>query len=666
MSKVLLTVSIFLASFILLASKGENEDPVLMQVHDRVITRSEFEVVYRKNNLDVNVADPKSVEEYLELYVDFNLKVVEAMSLGMDTNPDFLDELQGYREQLSKPYFHDPNVDEHIIEEAYERLQYDLRVSHILVSLDRNPSAADTVEAYNKAMEIRSQILSGKSFEEMAQTHSDDPTATDTPATEERPFRKGNAGDLGYFTALNMVYPFETAAYNADLGELSMPVRSDFGYHIIKVTDRLPAMGLGRVAHIMVTIPPESTNAELEAYEQKIQSIYEKVLDGEDFSTLAKEYSDDLKSAENNGEMPAFTSSRMVPEFIKAISDLDEPGQVSPPVRTNFGWHIIKLIEKQPPLSYDEIYEELKNRVSRDSRAKLSKQAVVERLKEEYKLREYPKRLKPFYSLVDESIFKAEWEVDPGANLKRRLVRFDGKSFSQSDFAEYLKETQALRAPYDIEAYVNKAFDSFVEDLLIAHEDTKLDEKYPEFRALMREYHDGILLFEITDKMVWSKAMNDTIGLQGFYEENREDYKMDERLDLTLYSFADRLQASRAMEQITTGVAQGDDYQIILQKLNQDEELTATARRLKLGRGDHAIVDRIPWRTGLHEPVRVGDEFLIVHVHQILPPQIRPMEEVRGLLISDYQDHLEKQWIKELREKYDVSINYEVLKGLSF
>jgi peptidyl-prolyl cis-trans isomerase SurA len=668
MKKVFLSVLLFTACFVLIANnKAAKNDPVLLRVHDRVVTRSDFKTVYKKNNLDMKVVDAKSVEEYLELYINFNLKVVEAMSLGLDTNPDFLAELKTYREQLSKPYFDDTDIAENIIEEAYERLQYDIRASHILISLDRNASPSDTLEAYKKLSDIRARILAGESFEEMAIQYSDDPSAKNTPASEEGPFRRGNAGDLGYFTALNMVYPFESAAYNTPVGELTKPVRTDFGYHLIKVTDRLPAMGLARVAHIMVAIPQEATAEELDEYENRILSIHKQLFEeGRDFETLAMEYSDDGHSAPNGGEMPAFTSSRMVPEFIKAISKLDNPGQIAGPVRTNFGWHIIKLIEKNPPIPYEEIYPELKTRVSRDSRAQLSKKAVIERLKKDYKLRKYPKRITPFYSLVNDSIFRARWAIDPDIRLNKKLFSFNRLSYTQADFADYLKRTQANRAPQDIKTYVNRMFESYIEDRLIAYEDSQLEIKYPEFRNLMREYHDGILLFELTDQKVWSKAMQDTVGLEKFFEANRNNYMWDERLDVTMYSFKDRMHASQSMETITMGVAKGDDYTSILETLNNQKGVSATAVRRKLSKGDHSIVERISWRSGLNEPIRIGDEFLVVHVHEVLPPQKQEMNEIRGMLISDYQYYLEDKWVKELRNKYDIFVDYDILKSIQF
>ena len=663
-----MSVLLIIAGLVLIANnRHAKNDPVLLRVHDRSITRSEFKSVYKKNNLDMKVVDAKSVEEYLELYINFNLKVVEAMSLGLDTNPDFLSELKTYREQLSKPYFDDPDVAEHIIEEAYERLQYDIRASHILIAMDRNASPADTMDAYRKVMDIRSRILAGESFEEMARQYSDESSARDTPASAEGPFRRGSAGDLGYFTALNMVYPFETAAYNTPVGELTMPVRTDFGYHLIKVTDRLPAMGLARVAHIMVVVPPEATADELEEYEERILSVHQKIFEeGRDFETLAMEYSDDGHSAQNGGEMPAFTSSRMVPEFIKAISSLNNPGQIGGPIRTNFGWHIIKLIEKNPPVSYEEIYSELKTRISRDSRAQLSKKAVVERLKNDYRLRKHPKRLTPFYSMVTDSIFKAKWDIDPGVRLNRKLFSFNRLSYTQADFADYLKRTQANRAPQDITTYVNKMFESFIEDRLIAYEDSQLETKYPEFRSLMREYHDGILLFELTDQKVWSKAMQDTVGLKEFFDANRNNYMWDERLAVTMYSFRDRMHASQSMEIITMGIAQGDDHESILEKVNDQEGVSATAVKRKLAKGDHTVAERIPWRKGLNEPVRIGDEHLVVHVLDVLPPQKQELNEVRGLLISDYQNYLEDKWVKELRDKYDVFVDNEVLSSITF
>lgn len=667
MRKVLLAfIVIMFAGLADVYPQKVKNDPELMRIGNRSISRSEFEAVYRKNNIDMQVADPKSVEEYLELYINFNLKVVEAMSLGLDTNPNFIAELQTYREQLSRPFFDDEEVAEHLVVEAYERMKYDIRGSHILVSLDRAALPADTLKAYNRISEIRSRALAGTPFAELARTQSDDPSARDTPATENSPLRPGNAGDLGYFTVLTMVYPFENAAYSTPVGQISKPFRSDFGYHIVQVNDRIPAMGTARVAHIMLMASHDISQEEENAYKEKMQSIYQEIIDGKDFGELAQKYSEDQNSAARNGEMAPFNSSRMVPEFIKAISELHKPGDVSNPVRTRFGWHIIKLLEKTPPRSFEEEYEGLKTRIARDNRAKLSKQAVVERLKKEYKLQEYPQNLEPFYSLVDETIFKAAWNPVISEELNKVLITFASESYSQKDFGDYLKETQALRAPQDIAFFVNNSFKSYIETRILAYEESVLESKYPAFKNLMREYHDGILLFELTDQLVWTKAMEDTLGLQEYFEGHRDQYFCNERLDASIFTFSADERLSEARELIATHYLHDASMQEIAAQIREELGLSVTTRRGRFEKGENEVADLTSWEKGIYSPLEAAGKYHVVVVHEKLPAQPCELSDVKGLVISDYQNFLEKQWVDELRKKYEVVVDQKVLKSISF
>jgi peptidyl-prolyl cis-trans isomerase SurA len=667
MRKIIFSLMIIMfAGLLSVSAQRSKRDPLLLRVGDRNITKSEFEAVYKKNNLDMQVVDPKSVEEYLALYINFNLKVVEAMSLGLDTNPAFLSELKTYREQLARPYFTDEHVAQHLIDEAYQRMMYDIRASHILIAVEQNALPADTMEAYRKITSIRERAMAGESFAELAKAYSDDPSAKDTPASESSPFRPGNAGDLNYFTVFSMVYPFETAAYNTPVGQISKPLRTSYGYHIVQVNDRLPAMGTARVAHIMVMTPPDASEEDLKGYKEKIDNTYAKFLAGEDFESLAMQYSEDQNSAPRGGEMPSFTSPRMVPEFIQVVSTLKEPGDVSAPIQTRFGWHIVKLLSKTPPGSIEEVQADIKQRISRDSRSELSRKAVVERLKKEYKVKKHPKHLEPFYELVNDSVFTASWDYDKTLDLSEVLVTFNKQNHTQRDFAEYVKANQARRAPLSIQVYVTNAFEAFVEKLLLDYEDSQLEAKYPAFRNLMQEYHDGILLFELTDKMVWTKAMNDTLGLHAYYEAHAENYTFDERLDASMYTFKDAENAAVARKYLAEQLAENNDLSSINNTLKSEKGLQFVFRHAKYAKGDHPVIDGLSWHVGLSDVIAHGGEWHIVFAHELLPPQPAKLSEVRGMLISDYQNHLEEEWVKELKNKYDVFVDEKVLKSIRF
>lgn len=643
---------------------GQSEDSVLLKINEREITVSEFEYVYTKNNLNPQVMDPKSIDEYLELFVNFNLKVYEAMQLGLDTQATFINELDGYREQLAQPYLTDQEVSNHLLEEAYERMQWDLRASHILINLENHASPSDTLQAWNRIMELRNKITEGESFEEVAREYSEDPSAKGMPATANRPAMRGNSGDLGYFSVLDMVYPFENTAYNLQIGEISAPVRTQFGYHIIKLTDKLPAMGRARVAHIMVQLSEDAGPEQKEQAETKIKEIYHKIKEGEDFESLAQRFSDDKASGRRGGELPPFTSNRMVPQFIKAISELDEQNNISEPVLTSYGWHIVRLFEKQTP-SEDEAMAELKNKIGRDSRAALSQQVVIDRLKSEYDFTENPVNLEIFFEKVDESVFEGRWDKNlMDENAEAVLFAFADRVYSRADFAQYLSQTQTMRTPEAVRSYVSTMYSNFKKEKILEYEEQRLPLKYPEFRKIMNEYHDGILLFELTDQKVWGKAMKDTTGLKQFFNNNIDDYMWDDRYDAVIYTFNTEQAAKSGRRQIRKAHRKNIPTEEIVASFNQSSQLEVSADKGVFETEEKPVLENISPKSGISKVIEHNNSYHLVWVNDFFPAQPKKLSEVRGLVIADYQNYLEKNWVKELREKYEFTVNREALNYL--
>ncbi len=640
-----------------------SDDPVLLKVNDREITVSEFEYVYSKNNLNPQVMDPRSVEEYLELFINFNLKVYEAIQLGLDTHETFINELAGYRQQLAQPYLNDQEVTDHLLEEAIERLQWDVRASHILIYVEEHADPADTLKAWSKIMNIRERILGGESFSALAVEYSDDPSAKGQPATASRPAMRGNSGDLGYFSVLDMVYPFENAVYNTPVNEISMPVRTNFGYHIIKVADKLPAMGRATVAHIMVNVAADAPEENQQQAKSKIDEIYQKVLDGEDFGSLAERFSDDKASGRRGGELPAFTSTRMVPEFIKAIADLDEPGQISEPVRTQFGWHLIKLRNKSLP-SDDEVIVDLKNRITRDNRAKLSQNVVLQRIKNENNFNEYNQNLEIFFEKVDDSIFQGRWDKSVIDGNNELLFSFADNYFTQQNFANYLANVQSMRTPESLKNYINTMYLNFRNQSLLEYEESQLEDKYPEFRRIMKEYHDGILLFELTDQKVWSKAMQDTIGLREFFQNNIENYMWNDRFDAEIYTFNSERVAKSGRRQIRRAQRRNISHEELMNEFNSSSQLEVSSEKGLMEKKQNPLLSKISKRQGVSNVIKHGNNYAVVRVNEFLPSQPKKMNEVRGLVIADYQNYLEEKWVEELRSKYEYSVNPEAIELL--
>ncbi|MBK6345722.1 MAG: peptidylprolyl isomerase [Bacteroidales bacterium] len=646
--------------FVFSAAAAQETDPVILKVAGENITKSEFLNVYQKNNVNGEVIDRKSLEEYMELYINFRLKVKEAEQLGLDTMRAFIDELAGYRKQLAQPYLIDEEMNKSLLQEAYNRKTFDIRASHILIKVDRNAPPADTLAAYKRIMLIRKRIMKGEDFGKLAMENSDDLSANDR--TIENRKIKGNQGDLGYFTVFDMVYPFESGAYNTAMGEVSMPVRSDFGYHLIKVTDRKPALGRVQVAHILLRVPPDAKAADSAAVAAKAMEAYNKVIGGEDFARIAEQYSDDKSTATKGGVLPWFGANKMIPEFIREVSAIKNINEVAKPFSSNFGWHIVKLVDRKEIGSYEDNLNDLKQSLTRNDRAKKSEEALLNRIKKEYKFTQNVKSLNAFYTVVTDTIFAGGWKAEQAAGLKKKMMTIGTRTFNQQDFAQYLAKNQRKRNKEDIRVFVNSMFTAFVNENCLAYEDSRLESKYPEFKSLVKEYRDGILLFELTDRKIWSKAVKDSTGLETYYNSHKNSYMWDQRLDATVYTFTttDEKILSVARKAILKDITDNE----LLGMINTDSTSVLSIDRRKFLKGDNPLIDETDWKPGMATETATNDKVTMIMVHEVVKPEIKQLNEARGIITADYQNYLEQEWIKELRAKYPFEVNKEVLSAI--
>ena len=653
-------IAIFAMMFSTLNAQNAGEK-VLLTIGNEKVTAKEFLAVYQKNNVDGEVLDKKSLEEYLELFINFKLKVKEAEALGLDTAASFINELKGYRDQLAKPYFVDEEVNAQLLQQAYNRKLKDVRVSHILVRVDKYASPEDTLVAYNKIMEIRNRIANGEDFNEVAAEVSEDPSARDMPAQGFQPPRQGNRGDIGYFTVFDMVLPFEEAAFNMKEGEISQPVRTEFGYHLLKLQSVRPALGSVQVAHLFLKMPDNATAADSANLAMRADSIYKALKKGANWDEMVKELSDDKSSSENGGKLPWFGSNRMVPSFIDGIRSLADTGDISKPVLTSYGWHIIKLVDKKPVRSFEDEKADLKQSLSKDKRSNKSKESIIRRIKQEANYQPNQKALEEFYAVIDSSVYKRKWEADQAAGLNKTLFTLGNQKFNQQEFAVYLAKHQTINSKETVPYFVDKVYDEWVDEQAIAYEDARLEEKHPEFKALVKEYRDGILLFDLTDKMVWSKAISDTTGLQNFYDKNKDNYRWGERLDASVVTADKRADAEKALELINKGMKPEE----LKDALVDEKPLDVMVVTKKFSKGDNEYVDKAGWKADT-SPVYSGTagNFGFVIAKDIVAPELKSLSEARGLITADYQNYLEAQWIKDLRAKYPVVVNQEVLKSL--
>ncbi|MBL8000958.1 MAG: peptidylprolyl isomerase [Flavobacteriales bacterium] len=708
--------ALFLGAFVALGAHAQDaSDPVLLTVDGKPVTRGEFEAIYKKNNKDAPMTK-EALNEYLDLFINYKLKVRAAEEAGLDTVAKFRTELDGYRKQLARPYLIDRELNDQLMREAYERMGTEVRASHILVQVAPDASPEDTVAAFKRIAALRARVLAGEDFATVARGKggSDDPSAAK------------NGGDLGWFSALQMVYPFETAAYNTKVGEISAPVRTRFGYHIIKVVAKRPARGQVKVAHVMIRATENDTTGRSAEAERKIREVHAQLLAGQiTFADAALKFSEDESTSGKGGELPMFGTGKMIEEFEDASFALKKDGDLSEPFRTRFGWHIVKRLEYKAPPTYDEAKGELKAKIGRDSRAEITRKAYLERLKKEYHYTPSMANVKALTTVMDTTVFlkgtatsdtllrkdvvegpftlkgmkyrreingvikdgklvnirsrkyddmakdpadtvvvrdiHEGWVPNPAktAKLTKPVFTMDGVMRTQKDLIDFIAGKQHKEPKRALGAYVEERFTTYVDEEVLAFEDANLEKKYPEFRMLMKEYRDGILLFELTDQMVWSKAVKDTAGLESYYEANKEAYMYPVRYKATLYDCLDADVAKQVRSLYKKG-KRGDDIANVVNK--------TSALNVKVNAGVWTDEEKgflkgttMPGLTGNFD---VNGRVVVADMEQVLPPSPKPLSEARGLVTAAYQDQLEKEWIKQLRAKYPVVVNPDVLDSI--
>ena len=657
--------TVVLAAFFMPAlfanAQSKLDKQVLMTIGDQDITVKEFSDVYYKNNLKSDVIEKKSVDEYLDLFTTFRMKVMEAERMQLDTSAKFQKELAGYRKQLAKPFMSSDDITEELVQEAYQRKLKDIRASHILIRCDKNALPSDTLKAYNKAMEIRKKaMVKNADFAALADQYSEDPSAKGMKATEQTPARPGNHGDLGYFSVFDMVYPFETGAYNTKEGEISMPVRSDFGYHLIKVNSITNALGSIQAAHIFLQLAPDASDEDENATRQKADNIYKELMnkDGKNWNEMVKQYTDDKGTISRNGALSNFTVSRIVPEFIEACKSL-EKGQIAMPVRTMYGYHIIKLLDYSGVGSLEKERKGLTERIEKDMRSKKSEEVVLKQAKNEYHFKQNDKTLEAFMATIDSTILNAEYKPAANVDLGATLFSLDDNTTKVSDFVGYIKENMKPQRHVSPATYAYQLYEAFSNERVMDYADAHLEDKYPEFKALVQEYKDGILLFDLMDKEVWTKAVKDTVGLQEFHERNASNYMWGNRAYATIVTVTRPESLAKVKELLDSGI----ELDSLKSAIRHDSIGYAFVRKGYYQRGDNQYVDQTEWKVGERNEIAstVDQSTTIVFIRELRDPEPKTLKEARGLVTSDYQVELEQKWVQSLKERYPVTINEKVL-----
>jgi peptidyl-prolyl cis-trans isomerase SurA len=555
------TKPIFVIILVLLPLFGFTQDlnnKTILTVAGKEIPAGEFIRMYKKS------AEPGNkvpVADYLQQFIVFKLKVADALSEGTDTTIAFRSEFNGYRDQLAQNYLSDPDIKEKMVREAYNRFMTEIKAWHLLITVASDASPADTLKAYQKAIAARERIVSGEPFEAVARSVSEDPSV------------KINGGNLGYFTAFQMITQFEDAAYGLNTGDISIPVRTSYGYHIIKVADKHPARGKVKIAHIMKSAPPGTGEQDVKKAETAINTIYSQLLAGASFKEMALKYSDHKESALKGGEINWFGTGEIIPEFSEAAFALPDTGSISKPFRSVYGWHIIKLLDRKAPGTLDEMRPTIESKLNQSKLNSLSKASFIQKLKTTYKYTVNQKVLKWFFENTDTLISGGKNNYKREKVPKGKIYSFADQKLSSLQFADYVESNRSLLPFLNSQNYINSILEKKIAASLVEYEKSNLEKKYPEFRYLMGEFHDGMLLFDISGKKVWNRVGSDSTGLQSFFESHRNNY------------------------------------------LSAD----GTQKKLK---------------------------------------------DIQGEVMTGYQEMLENEWVRQLKEKYSVSVNSTVLKEI--
>jgi len=623
--------------------KAQNtKDEVLFTIDNEPVYASEFIRLYN-NNMDVVQDEPqKNIDEYLNLFTNYKLKIKEANSLGLQKKQSYLNELESYKKQLAKNFITDNKVTDALVEEAYDRVSYEVKANHILVRLPENASPEDTLVAYNNIMRIRERAINEGFEKVMKEVHNGQ-----TLFGEE----------LGYFSGFRMVYAFENAAYNTKVGEISQPFRTRFGYHIVKVYDKRKSRGEVTVAHIMVkTIPNDTINSA----EERINDIYKKISQGEDFESLARQFSEDVSTANKGGLLPSFSAGQLSSQIFEDTAfGMEHVGDVSKPIKTQYGWHILKLYEKKPVKPFLDLKPELEMKVKRDERSHLIDDALANKLKESYHVSKEQPDLKYFSSILNDNYFKRSWNLPADFKGQKPLVKIGEKQFTYQDFGDYLLQSQrSVQGTSPFDKIVSTQYEAFLNSNLIKYKEDHLEEENKEYANIVQEYRDGLLLFDLMENTIWNASRTDTIAIKNYYDEHKSNYMWPERVNAIVASSSNE----NTLKEVAKLLKKETDPETIKGLMNTNNEVHVIFTTGLMEAADQALPSNFEFKVGLSKIYKHNDGFVLVEVKDIYPVSQKSIDEAKGNVVSDYQTYKEDLWMQELRNKYRVNVNQEALK----
>jgi peptidyl-prolyl cis-trans isomerase SurA len=623
----------------------EKERP-LLTIGDQEIYSDEFLHLLQKNRQAKDSESKISEEEFNEnfsLFINYKLKVFEAENLGLDTVEEFRREFEMFKEDLIRPFLIKNSLQEGELMKAYNRMKEVLKASHILIQFPTNASHEDSVSVFTMAMKVKAEAESGADFNELAVKYSDDPSV------------KENKGNLGYFTALQMVHAFEDAAYALNVSEISEPVLTNFGYHLIKLEDRKPNPGEIRVSHILVRTQIGDPVAE-ERSLRKVGDIYTELGNPEsDWEEICRLYSEDVATKNSGGKLPWISLGTVIPEFERVAFALNEEGEISPPVKTPFGFHIIRLEEKKEIASFEDMEQSLKSRILRDTRSTLIQSQVTAMQKSRYRFFENEnllQKLQPLFSLQGNELRKSVENLELSSEV---LIGSDYGNKTVLDFVNFIEEgNQAFRVGQ--KSQFDAWYERFIESSLNEAEEKDLLANNEEYQMLVKEYRDGILLFSLMNEQVWQKALEDSTGQVNYYQNNIDKYQWKERVQALIVTMG-KEEVSQSVRRFLADKS----YQPNLLERLENTFLLTNPLAFNIQEGvfewqNHPVLQKASKIAGFQEMKLDGRTYFVITGKPIAPGP-KKFEETRGKVIQDFQEYLEKSIISNLKENYLIVVN---------
>ena len=628
---------------------AQEQVTTLFTVGKKAVDKEELIHLISKEKPGANASTTLTREEFesnFELFLNFKLKVAEAEALGLDKSEEFFLEFASFKETLIAPFLIKNSLEEGELRKIYGRMQEIVRANHILFQFPANASKADSIAVLTQVLKVKAELENGADFSALALPHSDDPSA------------KINKGDLGYFTGLQMIPQFEEAAYSLPLGNISDPVLTDFGYHIIQVKDRKANPGEVSVSHILVRFDSDN-EAQEENARRKISDIYAEIQkENTIWEDIVKETSEDLSTKDEGGILPWFGVGTMIPEFELAAFTLTELGEISPPLKTQYGYHILRLEGKRELQPYAELEQSIKSKILRSSKSGMIQSQVVAMQKARYGFDENEAAVENLSSVfTSTSLASFATDLTTKGLAKTELFTLQGKKYLATDLLAYALQEEIT--PKGSAGFFASWYTKFVAQTLAKTEEKDLEKNNKDYQALIKEYRDGILLFSLTNKEVWQKGLTDSLGQVQYFNQNLQNYQWKNRINGYIVKINDLAKLEVARKALQNKTYDSNAFTTFESSFTSTSPDAYSIESGTFEYETHPLLSKVDLGKIYQELQHEGSTYLII-LGETLPAGPKKFEEVRGPVIRDYQAQLEKKLNERLKAKFPMQINTAV------